>query len=152
MTSLPQQTVSINLRDLIQCILGDDNNGRGNGEVPMTVGVLLDNALVGSKMWKVVFEDYEGRKLASPILWRYSEWASDYETWKKRKKAAHEERVARFILDKNVDNLAYAIKRNTGLSYEKAQPIAYKIIVKGATAEVLQAMGVSHMITKEEEL
>lgn len=152
LTTKEQQTnITLSCRDLILCILGDDAEGKGHSTIPHNVALTLDKVLAESKSWKVEFNDHEGKPLVAPQLWRYSEWNTELTTYLRRKKYAHEERVARFIHDKNINNMAHKIMRSTGLPYDKAVPVALTLVNSG-DENLMKAMGLDKIIKEESEL
>jgi hypothetical protein len=144
LTSLP-------LQDLIWNILGDDSNGVMCARITPLTGTILDIKLKDSTKWKVEFNNKDGEPLEYPLLWRYSEWKASNDTYTRQKLWAHKERVSRWIKDKNIDDLARAIAKETKMSIEQARPIAARVFGKG-NKDVLDYLGLKKIITKEEEL
>jgi len=146
-----ENLVTLPLHDLIKDILGDDSNGVMCAIITHNTAIILDVLLKDSTKWKVEFNNKDGEPLKEPILWRYSEWKSSNDTYTRQKLYAHKERVTRWIKDKNIDDLARAIVKETRMTIEVARPIAASVFRKG-NVEVLNYLGLKKIITKEEEL
>ncbi len=152
----PNNIITLSVRDLIYCILGGmhiEQDSEMCKPIPHSVAILLSSKLreQDSQQWIVEFEDGEGKPHRFPLLWRYSEWQTAASTYNKRKIYAHKERVDGGIREANVNNLCRALSKTSGLSMESSRPFAYKLIQTG-NLEVLKAMGLSKLISKEEEL
>lgn len=147
-------TVTLTIRDLIYSILGgmhDERNSEMCRPIPHEVAIVLNHKLKDSVLWKVEFEDSEGKPHSYPLLWRYPEWQTAASTYNKRKLYAEKERIVSFIRDKNVYNMARAITKNTGMREEDAKKLAYSLVKKG-NEEVMKILGLGKLVTKEEEL
>jgi hypothetical protein len=150
-TKSNENLVTLPLRDLIWNILGDESNGAMCNTITLNTAIILDNLLKNSLKWKVEFNNKDGEPLKEPVLWRYSEWKASNDTYTRQKLYAHKERVTRWIKDKNVDDLARAIAKETKMTIEVARPIAASVFRKG-NVEVLNYLGLKKIITREEEL
>ena len=146
-----ENLVILPLHDLIWNSLGDDSNGLMCNEITHNTAHILYPFLKDSTGWKIEFNNKDGEPLKYPLLWRYSEWKSSNDTYTRQKLYAHKERVTRWIKDKNIDDLARAIAKETKMSIEQARPIAASVFMKG-NIEVLNYLGLRNIITKEEEL
>jgi hypothetical protein len=150
-TKKEQPTITLPLSDFVWDLLGDEVNGIACTSITEQTAIILQHLLKDSLLWKVEFNDKEGNPLKSPLLWRYKEWRTSSDTYHRQKKYDYDRRIKLFIKEKNVDNIARSIMKDTKMSIEQARPIAAKLLEKG-NLEVIQYMGVSRIITKEEEL
>lgn len=146
-----QQIITVELRDLIESILGDDLNGVSDSPIPLSLAIELDKHLKDSLLWIVVFNDEENHPLARPRLWRYAEYKTSSDRYYRQKRYAEKERLEWFIRDKNVELLSKALVKSTGLDIESAKITAYTLI-KAGNVELLKAMGMKKIITNESEL
>lgn len=151
MPNKEQQTITLPLNDFIWCLLGDNVTGSPCTTITEQTAIILHHLLKDSLLWKVEFEDKEGNKLKKPYLWRYAEWKSSSDTYYRKKKYDHDQRVKMWLKEKNIDNLAKCIIKSTKMSIEQARPIATKLLEKG-NMEVLNFMGLNRLVTKESEL
>lgn len=78
----------------------------------------------------VQWTQHNGLKLKKPILWRYSFWKADSESYLKAKERSERERKAKFVFDKNVENLVFAITDQTPTDEGWARSMAIVIVSK----------------------
>ena len=146
-----QQLVTVPLNDLIWSLLGDDAQGLDKTRITQSLALILAQHLKDSLKWKVEFETKDGEALTCPLLWRYSEWYASSERYMKAKLYAEKERIAMFIRDANVENMARAIMKTTRMSLEDARPTATMLVHKG-NVECMMFLGLKKWITNESEL
>ena len=151
MSTTKEQTITLPLNDFIWCLLGDNVTGSPCTTITEQTAIILQHHLKDSLVWKVEFCDKEGNKLDKPYLWRYTDWKSSSDTYHRQKLYAHNERIKRWLKDKNIDNLAKCIMKSTKMSIEQARPIAATVFEKG-NMEVLNFLGLNRLVTKESEL
>jgi hypothetical protein len=151
MSKKEQPTITLPLSDFIWCLIGDETTGSSCATVTEQTAIILNHLLKDSLLFKVEFNDKEGKPLKYPLLWRYKEWKTSSDTYYRQKKYAYEQRIRLFIKEKNVANIALSIMKETKMSIEQAKPIAMKLLEKG-NMEVISYMGVSKLVTREEEL
>lgn len=147
-----QINITIPLDSLIWCILGDHEDGLLNARIPPEIALVIQSKLPKDRQTHiVVFTNDDGQPYDYPILWRYNAYQQSNELLDKRRKWDEKRRVEDWIRDANVNNLAQAIVKSTGMLMKDAQNTAYKL-VKNGNVEMLKVMGLEHLITTKEEL
>lgn len=146
-----KNNITLPLRDLIWDILGDDQNGQAWASITPTTGLVLVDKLKNSTVHKVEFLDKNGNDLEFPRLWRYSEWKTEADTYHRQKLYQHNERVIRWLRDKNTSIIVKALKRYSGIEGMQAEQLARKLLEKNATV-VFKEMGINKLCEREEDL
>jgi hypothetical protein len=151
-----QTLITIPLADFIQSLLqefksGDFTSGLEKVRITKDIALILENCLKGTLTHKVEFNDWDGNPLEHPTLWRYDEWFHAYERDKRQKDYSEQERIKRWIEQKNVDNLTRVLMRKQSLSESFARPLAYRL-VKSGNMEIMSFMGLNKLVEREEEL
>lgn len=146
-----EQLITLPVRDLIWCVLGDDKSGLECAQITTCVAEVLSPHLKESLSWIIIFEDEEGHPYNNPILWRYRDWHTSYTRYTRQKAYSDKQRAERFVLEANVNNMIRVLMKQHSLSENFARPLAYKMI-KSGSEEVAKALGLKKVITKVEEI
>ena len=148
-----QDTITIPTRDLIWCILGDDQQGLSCAQVTPAVAMILHEKLKGSQKWCVEYDDVEGNRLAIPILWRYVDWQSSRSRFIRQRNYSERQRIERWLLSANVETLSKAIMRKVRVPEEYAKSMAYDMIKNPNGMVVITGfVGVEKLKTDVKEL
>lgn len=145
--------ISVPLDDLIISLIGDHVSGIDKCSIPLSIAEALSPHLTDSIQYKILFQDFDGKKLSHPVLWRYTDWMLSAERYNRQKKRSEEERVARWIFNQNHNDLSKALSKSQGLTEEFANRLATKLLTGNAPIEILKQLGFDgKIITTEEEL
>lgn len=94
--------------------------------------------------------DFDGKKLSSPVLWRYKYWIESSERNAIAKQKSEQERIRRFIFNKNLEILTEACQATMQLDDKWARDTALSILLKNKT-KMLQVLEVE-LITNIEDV
>ena len=150
--SLEDNSITVDLREFIYCILGDDQDGLMCRPIHPNVALILAHKVNQTQKWHVEFDDREGNPKEFPVLWRWSEWKTDSETYARRKKCSEEDRVNRFIKEANMRKFVKSIMKSHSLTEGQARRIAHNLLSKDADMSVLSFFGIDKKITTIEEV
>ncbi len=153
MTQQKSPTLQISLDDIIFLSLGDLSSGIDRCPIPMNLALDLVSILNDSIQFKLTFQDFNGKDLKYPILWRYTDWMLSNERYKTAKDRAEKERVSRWIYSQNLKRLSNALAKEQKLDESYSTKLASNLLNKNTPWEVLHILGLNQpLITKEEEL
>lgn len=102
------------------------------------IEVLAKDKLICHVQWT----DYDGKKLAQPMLWRYKYWVESTDRYAAAKERAEQEREKRFIFNRNLEILTDACQATMMLDDKWAKDIALSILLKNKT-KMLQVLEVT---------
>jgi hypothetical protein len=144
------KTITISLNSYIELALGSEL--KGCRTLPSYEDGLILQELVGKGLlFKVQFEEFDGTPMSLPKLWSYSEWSCSRTNYLRLKDRSEKERIARYILDANVKIVSYRLIKEYLFDEEKAKTTAYNLLSAKKFGNI-RALGVTKLITKEEEL
>lgn len=95
--------------------------------------------------------DHAGLRLEHPILWKWAAWRADCESWRRAQNISHQQRVQRFIDEKNLYLVAKGITRFSGIEGDFARLLAMRKIKRGHFNFIKEHLGVT-LITDEKQL
>jgi hypothetical protein len=116
------------------------------------IALILSHKLAGSQKWIVEFDDREGNPLEYPVLWRWSEWKTDSDTYARRKMLTEQDREQRFVREANMRRFVKSIMRSHCLTEGQAKRIANNLISKDADMSILSFFGIDKKVTTIEEV
>jgi hypothetical protein len=91
------------------------------------------------------------RKLLNPILWYRQRWLEQSEHWNTIKGQSELDRIQRRIFEANVKIVTAAVSSVLSIEGDAAHSVARKLL-RDKKYQNIRALGVSKLITKEEEL
>lgn len=100
----------------------------------------------------VQFKDQYDDHLDNPVLWDFGHWRQSTEARDRIKRWSDSERVKRNIMDANVKIVGRVLESDLGMRGALVTATAYMILKSSNPVRKCMALGISKLITKEEEI
>lgn len=146
--ALKKETITNLLTTYIEDVLGSGHYATISWQ---SVEILQQKALKFPAYIHVQISDREGHRLDHPVLWRWSAWKADCESWQRAQSISHRQRVQRFIDEKNLYLVTKGMVRFSGIDTDVAKILAFRKLRDKQYNFIKEVLGVT-LITKEEEL
>lgn len=143
-----KETITLLLSNYLKDVLGEAHSATICWE---SVEILQLKASKCPELIHVQTTDRDGHRLEHPRLWRWSAWKADCESFLHAQKRSEEQRIARFIFEKNMHLTSRGITRFSGIEGDAANVLAYRHLKRGHINLITNIFGV-RLITKKEEL
>lgn len=142
--------ITISLDDFIVSLLGSEK--KGARDLPSYESAVILHALIkDGLLYKVQFEWWDGTLLEVPKLWSYDEWSQSNNNWKSQKKRQKDENIRDWIFKANVKIISSRLQKEFLSPEDKANATAFSWL-KGKKYGKIRGIGISKLITREEEL
>ena len=149
-------TITLPLRKLIDELLPE---GIPQRSIDPEIANIIYGLYLNKSTVVVQFEDcddYRTEKPATfilqrPKLWRFNAWTESSAIWRKAKDWEHKTRVSGWLRSANTKIVKAQLLRTCDYTEEFAGKMAYQLVSKGLHQN-MRALGVSKILTKEEEL
>ena len=142
--------ITISLDDFMYLALGSEL--RCARVLPsLELGLVIDKIVSKDLLYKVQFNDFDGTPLPLPVFWAYPDWYESSTNYKRQKDSAEKRRIADWIFKANVKIIAARLIEVYFFPDDAASAMAYSWLKK-KDFQRIKAIGVSKLITKEEEL
>jgi hypothetical protein len=132
------KTITQPLLTYIDDVLGD-NHYRSISPVAAEI---LSHITKGDLTVHIQYKDRNGLPLVRPILWRYSAWKADTESWLHAAAISQRNREERFVFDDNVNRLAKTLASMGNIPEDLARLLAYRKIKKNQTKLITEVLHV----------
>lgn len=151
-------TITLPISTLVDLALGiRKKNGHteqmwNSIEIPPLLAEIIEAKTGNKNNCYIQHADEMSPHLDWPLLWELSAWHIEYDSWMRQKIHSDKERVKRFIFEANVKIIARAIMELLGSdNFESCKLTAFSLLKNNKMGNI-RAIGVTKLITREEEL